>query len=215
MRASVTNDYMIIIFFPELSPEMKTYNKNKGFLIPCSMFMSGYSPEIHNKSNEEKMINKYLSAALLIMLIAVLTIFASGCKREKNTPVEKVVLSEDGQVQFPVSIFADGKARHYVYENDGIEVKFFILKSSDGVIRTAFDACDVCWRSGKGYEQKDDFMICRNCGMSFRSTGINVLRGGCNPAPLSSKIEGEELIISKSALNEGRGYFDFAPGGEK
>jgi len=161
------------------------------------------------------MNNKYLSAALLIMLIAVLAIFASGCGREKNAPMEKIVLSEDGQVQFPLSLFADGKARHYVYEDDGIAVKFFILKSSDGIIRTAFDACDVCWRSGKGYVQQDDFMICRNCGMSFRSTGINVLRGGCNPAPLFSEIVDEELIITKSALTEGRGYFDFTPGGEK
>lgn len=159
--------------------------------------------------------NKYLSAALLIMLIAVLTLLASGCGSEKNAGFEKVALSADGLIRFPVSDFADGKARHYVYENDGIAVRFFILKSSDDVIRTAFDACDVCWRSGKGYVQQNDFMICRNCGMSFMSTGINVLRGGCNPAPLSSKIEGEELIITESDLTEGRGYFDLTAGGEK
>ena len=68
-----------------------------------------------------------------------------------------------GEVAFPVKNFQDGKARFYEYKTgEGIAIKYFILKSSDGVIRAAFDACDVCWPQGKGYFQKDDTMVCRN-----------------------------------------------------
>jgi len=159
--------------------------------------------------------NKYISASMLIMATALLIISSSGCSKGGDISPEKVVLSEEGLVRFQVSDFADGKARHYVFENDGIHTRFFILRSSDGVIRTAFDACDVCWRSDKGYVQQDDYMICRNCGMSFRSTGINIIRGGCNPAPLTSRIDGEYIVISKTDLAEGERYFNFTPGGGK
>ncbi len=159
--------------------------------------------------------NKYISAFMLIIAMALLVILLSGCSKGGDISPEKVVLSEEGLVRFPVSLFADGKAGHYVFENNGIHIRFFILRSSDGVIRTAFDACDVCWRSDKGYVQQDDYMICRNCGMSFRSTGINIIRGGCNPAPLTSKIDGEYIVISKTDLAEGEKYFDFKSGGDK
>lgn len=159
--------------------------------------------------------NTYILSALLIMAMTLLTIVSSGCSKGNNISPGKVALSEEGLVRFAVSDFADGKARHYKLENNGISIRFFIVRSSDGVIRTAFDACDVCWQSDKGYIQQDDYMICRNCGMSFRTTGINVIRGGCNPAPLTSKIEGEYLYISKHDFAEGEKYFDFKSGGGK
>lgn len=38
-------------------------------------------------------------------------------------------------------------------------------------------------------------MVCRNCGKRFSSVKINEVKGGCNPAPLNRKIEGETLMI--------------------
>ena len=59
---------------------------------------------------------------------------------------------QEAEVTYPVKNFQDGKARFYEYKTgDGITIKYFILKSSDGVVRAAFDACDVCWPEGKGY----------------------------------------------------------------
>ena len=54
-------------------------------------------------------------------------------------------------VSFPTSLFDDGKARHFEHVDGELTIRYFILKSSDGVIRAAFDACDVCWPAGKGY----------------------------------------------------------------
>jgi len=89
------------------------------------------------------------------------------------------------QISYPVSLFEDGNARHFKYNHNDLAIKYFILKSSDGVIRAAFDACDVCWRAGKGYYQSGDVMVCRNCGRQFVSVLVNEVKGGCNPAPLS------------------------------
>ena len=113
------------------------------------------------------------------------------------------------QFTYPEKTFADGKARHFSYKTeDGVTIRYFILRSSDGVVRAAFDACDVCWPENKGYSQKGDVMVCNNCGKRFPSARINEVRGGCNPAPLSRKVENGNVIILASDLLQGKRYFD-------
>ena len=118
------------------------------------------------------------------------------------------------EVTYPVKLFADGKAKHFQYKIDrGLTIKYFVLKSSDGVLRAAFDACDVCWPEGKGYFQKGDFMVCRNCGQRFVSIRVNEVKGGCNPAPLAREIKEGNVVIKVSDLLEGSRYFNFAKKG--
>lgn len=119
------------------------------------------------------------------------------------------VVETADQVSFPTSMFADGRARHFEYRNGNKTVRYFVMKSSDGIIRTAFDACDVCWRAGKGYYQEGDHMVCRNCGRRFASVLINEVKGGCNPAPLNRSIDGDKLIIKVNDILDGYKYFDF------
>jgi len=114
-------------------------------------------------------------------------------------------------VSYPVSQFSDGKARHFEYKaSDGTTVKYFILKSSDGIIRAAFDACDVCWPAGKGYYQEGDHMVCRNCGRRFASVLVNEVKGGCNPAPLTRTVQGDQLVLQVEDILLGRQYFNFS-----
>ena len=115
------------------------------------------------------------------------------------------------EVSFPVQAFSDGQAKHFQYpDGNGINVRFFIIKSSDGVIRAAYDACDVCWREGKGYYQEGDFMVCRNCGRRFASVKVNEIKGGCNPAPLDRTVVGNKLVLKIADILNGSQYFDFA-----
>ena len=114
------------------------------------------------------------------------------------------------QATFPVALFEDGKARHFQHSSNGYNIKFFILKSSDGIIRAAFDACDVCWRAGKGYYQEGDHMVCRNCGRRFASVLVNEVKGGCNPAPLKRHVENGKVIIQVKDILEGKQYFNFS-----
>jgi uncharacterized membrane protein len=114
------------------------------------------------------------------------------------------------QVIYSEKTFTDGKTHHFTYKNgDGVVIRYFILKSSDGVIRAAFDACDVCWLENKGYTQKGDLVVCNNCGKRFPSTRINEVQGGCNPAPLKRKMENGNVIIQVADILEGKKYFNF------
>ncbi|MGD2145672.1 MAG: DUF2318 domain-containing protein [Anaerolineae bacterium] len=111
-------------------------------------------------------------------------------------------------VRLSVSTFDNGKAHFYSHQAGDTLIEYFVLKSSDGVIRAAFNACDVCFEARKGYRQEGDQMVCNNCGLAFPSTMINEVRGGCNPAPLERTVEGDELVISVDDILTGIGYFE-------
>jgi hypothetical protein len=117
------------------------------------------------------------------------------------------VLAEDGVIQLPLSTFDDYKAHHYTYMNMGRPIEFFVLKSKDGVVRAAFNACDVCFGSKKGYTQDGDYMVCNNCGRRFPADQINVVHGGCNPSPLDRTVEGDTLTIQVEDIIAGQDYF--------
>jgi uncharacterized membrane protein len=118
------------------------------------------------------------------------------------------------EVSYPVKTFQDGEAKFYEYKSpSGTRIKYFIIKSSDGVIRAAFDACDVCWPEGKGYMQKGDYMVCRNCGRRFASVKVNVITGGCNPGALQRALVGDKLVIKVKDIVDGQKYFNFAKRG--
>lgn len=120
--------------------------------------------------------------------------------------VETLPAGQD--VAFPVSLFDDGQARFYRYTTSiGREIQLFVMKSSDGIIRAAFDACDVCYRERRGYRQSGDVMICNNCGRSFRSVDINVLQGGCNPAPIDRSLAGGQVVLKATDLDRGAAYY--------
>lgn len=141
-----------------------------------------------------------LTAAWLVLPSAPVTAVAAG---PEITPVSAV-----REVSYPAKLFDNGKARHFEYRSgDGVTIRYFVMKSSDGVIRAAFDACDVCWREDKGYVQKDDTMLCRNCGRRFPSARINEVSGGCNPSPLPRKLAGGKVTIAVADILQGRKYF--------
>jgi uncharacterized membrane protein len=115
--------------------------------------------------------------------------------------------TNDNEVRIPISSVDDGQAHFYSYNSNGVNIRYFVLKSSDGVIRSAFDTCDVCYDAKKGYRQEGDDMVCNNCGQRFASIRINEEKGGCNPAPLDRTVDGSDLVINVNDLNSGRWYF--------
>lgn len=118
-----------------------------------------------------------------------------------------LVEAVNGVVRLPLATFDDRQAHHYTYMHNGRPVEFFILKSADGIVRAAFNACDVCYPFKKGYHQEGDEVVCNNCGRRFPSNQINVVQGGCNPSPLNRTVDGDQLIIQASDIQDGLKYF--------
>ena len=151
-----------------------------------------------------------LAIGVLVVTIATYLFMTNRQKAGAVIDGKYSASSTANQVIYPVSHFDDGKARHYEYKTREFTVKYFIIKSSDGVIRAAFDACDVCWPAGKGYFQQGDAMVCRNCGRQFASVLVNEVKGGCNPAPLIRTVIGDQLVIKVKDILEGKQYFNFS-----
>ncbi len=132
---------------------------------------------------------------------------ASGSRNSARSPERTPVTAEDGVVRLPTADFADGQARFYTYQGGAKAISFFVLQGSDGALRAAYDACDVCYSFKKGYHQEDDVMVCNNCGNRFPSVRINVETGGCNPSPLKMQVQGDTIVIQAADIEAGARYF--------
>jgi uncharacterized membrane protein len=139
--------------------------------------------------------------SMLILLGAASASAFSIGKYEKLRP-------NGAAVMIPAAKVNDGKAHFYKYEDGGKEIAFFVVKAADGSIKTAFDACDACYRDKKGYEQQGDKMNCKNCNQKFaiNRLGPNAT-GGCNPGYLPHQISGSSISIKASDLKAGAKYF--------
>ena len=151
-----------------------------------------------------------LAAVVSVALIAIgagVVLYTGNSGNSTSAGGGTVVTAE--HVTHPADLFADGRARHFQYAHGNLNIQYFVLRSSDGVIRAAFDACDVCWPAGKGYYQDGDVMVCRNCGRRFASIKINEIKGGCNPAPLNRRMENGRVVINIQDIIQGGRYFNF------
>jgi uncharacterized membrane protein len=150
---------------------------------------------------------------LLPLIVAILVVLAAagviGWKAVGGSGggAYPMVTAEGGAVTIPVTKVSDGKAHFFSYRSGDAQVNFFVLKSHDGMIRAAFDACDVCYQAKQGYRQEGDVMICNNCNQQFRSDLINEVKGGCNPAPIQRSVADGKIVIAAADLAQGTKYF--------
>lgn len=108
----------------------------------------------------------------------------------------------------PAATFDDGAAHFYRYTaTSGRDVRFFVMRSKDGTVRAALDACTVCFADKRGYRQSGDAMVCNKCSKAFPSNAINDVTGGCNPLPLDRTVQGDRVIVAAAGLERGAAYF--------
>lgn len=158
--------------------------------------------------NEQPSSGKKLMAPIAVLVLAVLAVggwFLFGSTSAGGPEV--VSAGQDGKITFESAGFSDGKAKFYRFKGQSGPIDFFVVRSHDGVIRSAFDTCDVCYKALKGYRQEGDDMVCNNCDMRFKTNMINVVKGGCNPAPLKRQQIGEKVVIAANDIKKGAWYF--------
>ena len=101
-----------------------------------------------NKEKIKKLVISCLVAAiLLIVAFTVKMPGSSDGSKEAGNRAKKVV---DADIVIPVSEVTDN-VKFYPAEINGIELEALAVRASDGSIRTAFNTCQVCYSSGRGY----------------------------------------------------------------
>ena len=139
---------------------------------------------------------------VLALLAGVVGVFAFSFGKYET------VKANNGVIALPVAKLADGKAHFFKFEDGGKEISFFAVRAADGSYKTAFDACDSCYSSKKGYEQQGDKMNCNNCNKKFaiNRLGPNAT-GGCNPGYLPNQQNGGNILLKAADVNGGARYF--------
>ena len=174
-----------------------------------------------NKKNSKKLI-LIASAAVAVLVIAFSVKFPNKSNAGVTENVNKTV-AETNQDATPLSVTKDSDlvipvkdisetATFYPAEIDGIKLEVLAVKAPDGTIRTAFNTCQVCYTSGKGYYVQDgDVLVCQNCGNRFGMGDVEVTKGGCNPVPITDEdktVTDDTITISKDFLLESTVIFE-------
>jgi uncharacterized membrane protein len=161
-------------------------------------------------NRSRRMIIGGVAAGVLVVVVSV--VYAGVLDvLFRESPAEKAksagVVEMADAVRIPLKALDSGKALFLSLDSEGRQLYYFALKSPDGAYRAALDACDVCYRTNRGYRQELDQMVCNNCGQTFPSNRIGETKGGCNPHPLARRIEGQYLVIGKAGIVAGKEYF--------
>jgi uncharacterized membrane protein len=116
----------------------------------------------------------------------------------------------DKDLVIPIADVSEN-AVFYPVDIQGTRLEVIAVKAPDGTIRTAFNTCQVCYGSGRGfYKQQGSVLVCQNCGNRFRTSQVEVRSGGCNPVPIFAQnktVTGDTITIPKTFLIEAKGIF--------
>ena len=146
-----------------------------------------------------------LMVTVVMFVLCGMAAFAQNAEFNQRKPV---ITDRDLVIQ--VADITE-KALFYPVIIDGMQMEVLAVKAPDGTIRTAFNTCQVCYNSGRGYfVQQDSVLICQNCGRRFRTSQVERQAGGCNPAPIfpaNKTVTNTTITISREYLKQAKGMF--------
>ena len=141
------------------------------------------------------------ATALFILAITAEFIYAKSTT-ELSAAVPLTVTN--GEVRIPVANVNDGNLHRFSVQQEGVTVRIIVIRKPDQSLVAAFDACEIC--GNKGYYQRGPNVICKNCASAIFIPSIGS-HGGCNPIPIESHVEGDQMVIAASKLDRGAKLF--------
>lgn len=155
----------------------------------------------------------------LSIIIAILTfMIISNGKGEKpdlkfsnsNTSTNNIPVLVNQDLVIKVGEISE-TVKFYPVNVEGTNLEVLAVKAPDGTIRTAFNTCQICYDSGRGYyKQQGNLLVCQNCGNQYPMDRVEIEAGGCNPWPIFEKdkiVTDESITIPYALLKESKGIF--------
>jgi uncharacterized membrane protein len=159
----------------------------------------------NNKLNIKKLAMITVAAAALIAVAFSIKIPGKSSSTSAGKTATDIPVVKDDDIVIQVKDITE-KASFYPAVIDGTDLEVIAVKAPDGTIRTAFNTCQVCYSSGRGYyKQEGDKLFCQNCGNRFSMDDVQVTRGGCNPVPISDEyktVNDDTITVSKDVLQQ-------------
>ena len=177
-------------------------------------------PLVKKKTNNKALIISGICLVIIILIgVSQSGIFSGSTSTSKNVSNKD---GTSGESNISKDEVATGDLRisksevtktvkFYPYKSGDPYLEVLAVKANDGTIRTAFNTCEVCYSSGKGYYiQEGNELVCQNCGNRFNIDQIEKIKNGCNPVPIleeNKTDDGNDLVIAKSYMSKNINYF--------
>jgi uncharacterized membrane protein len=157
---------------------------------------------------EVKKMHKAYKKGLLVCMLFGITGMVLFAQSGALNVIKPAIANKD--LVIPIAEITEN-ATFYPVDVDGVRLEVLAVKAPDGTIRTAFNTCQVCYGSGRGfYKQTGTVLQCQNCGNRFRMSQVEIQSGGCNPVPILSKfkkVTDTTITIPLTYLKEAKGIF--------
>ena len=162
-----------------------------------------------NNSNKKLDIKK-LSIITVAAIALIAVAFSFKVPGKDQGGFSKIKEVKDSDIVIKTKDVKDTPS-FYPAEINGTKLEVIAVKASDGTIRTAFNTCQVCYNSGKGYYKVEgNQLVCQNCGNRFGMDDVEVTKGGCNPVPITKEyktVTDDTITISKDFLTQATTIF--------
>jgi hypothetical protein len=190
----------------------------------------------HNNSKKpvqkKANINILIIVGVVLLLIAGFIVFNGGFNNDSNSDSDLITntstdsnsannagtstsaptdnAQSSGDLKINMSDITE-VAKFYPYNVGETKLEVLAVKADDGSIRTAFNTCQVCYSSGRGYyKQEGSSLVCQNCGNRFTMDQVEKTRGGCNPVPIMKENktdDGKNIVITESFIRQNQKLF--------
>lgn len=171
-----------------------------------------------NLKGTKKQNNSLILVAAAAVIVCMAVVFVVKGKSEEQPAAQSgerqlestAVIASGESLDIPLEEITE-EASFFPVEVDGTSMEIIAVRDSEGEIRTAFNTCQVCYGSGRGYyEQSGDYLVCQNCGNRFSMDEVGIESGGCNPWPIfedDRTVSDDTVSISYDFLSASKEIF--------
>jgi FTR1 family protein len=152
------------------------------------------------RAKRERLYRHGAVVSSLLVLIPVGIVYAMEAV-PREVPAPEPVAREGGDLVVPLHDLDAGKLKRFGVVMEGHTVRFLAMKTADGKYRTAVDACEMCGAFGYVQDEQSGNLVCLNCGAEINPLTLGH-KGGCNPIPLASSVQGSAVRIAASDLEK-------------
>lgn len=171
--------------------------------------------EVKGKANVKQPSKKsnlplVLTAVAVVCVAVVVVIFGNRFDSSSEGSGDGQTIAAGEVLSIPIADISS-TVTFFPIEVDGTQMEVLAVQASDGSIRTAFNTCQSCYTSGRGYYvQEGADLVCQNCGFHFTPDQVEIQSGGCNPWPIFAEnktVTEDSIVISYDFLKESAGIF--------
>lgn len=176
----------------------RNYNNNGG---------KNNKPVKNKKKNNNSLILIIVGIVLVvaIVLIVVFTTGGGNATGKQNANGDLVIAKSD----------ITTKLKIYTVKVDNVKIEVLAAKTSNGSLRIAFNTCQACYDSGKGYfKVSGNTATCQNCGNRYTVDQFptSPSHNGCDPWAIASSSRQDtdsDVIIPISFLRANKNLFNY------